>query len=138
MVKGHCKNEGVYDVNISLVQLIDEGEKDSVMFTTEALGKLEVSGELTGYLLKEAICCLYNSKQPPGSMELTTGDFRLRNPMNDFGGVVNDLDILDDLHLYDDKDFYLQIHQPDKFLAYKGTEDTEGKRLIVLVREWNP
>lgn len=118
VVKGHCKNEGVYDVNISLVQLVDEGEKDNVLFTTEVLGKLEVSGEITGYLLKEAVCSLYNSKQAPGTKELTVADFKLRNPMNDFGAIVNDFDILEDLHLYDDKDFYVQIDQPDKFVAY--------------------
>jgi Fe2+ transport system protein FeoA len=63
IIKGHAKNEGVYEVKISVVKIVDDAEKDNLIFTTEPIGKLEVSGELTGYLLKEAACALYNSKQ---------------------------------------------------------------------------
>lgn len=59
VVRGRAKNEGVYNVNVSLVTLVDKAEKDNILFTTESLGKLEVSGELTGFLLKEAIASLY-------------------------------------------------------------------------------
>lgn len=138
IVKGHAKNEGVFAINISAVKLVDEADKDSVLFTTEPLGKLEVSAELTGYLLKEAVCSLYNSKLPSGAAELTLADFRLRNPQNDFGSVVNDFDILEDLNLFDDKDIYLQINQPEKLIAYQGTEEADSKRLHILVREWDP
>jgi Fe2+ transport system protein FeoA len=138
IVKGHAKNEGVFEVNISKVELIDESDKDSILFATEPVGKLEVSAELTGYLLKEAVCSLYNSKLPAGAAELTLADFRLRNPQNDFGSVVNDFDILEDLNLFDDKDIYLQINQPEKLVAYKGEDEADGKRLHILVREWDP
>lgn len=138
IVKGHAKNEGVFEVKISTVKLVDEAEKDSILFTTEPLGKLEVSAELTGYLLKEAVCSLYNNKLPTGTSELTIADFRLRNPQNDFGSVVNDFDILEDLNLFDDKEIYLQLNQPEKLLAYSGTDEAESKRLYILIREWDP
>ena len=67
IVKGHTKNEGVFEVRISVVKLVDDADKDSVLFTTEPLGKLEVSAELTGYILKEAVTSLYNSKLPAGT-----------------------------------------------------------------------
>ncbi len=138
IIKGQSKNEGVFDVKISVVKLIDDGEKDSALFTAELLGKLEVSAELTGYVLKEAVCSLYNSKLPVGSTELTLADFRLRNPQNDFGSVVNEFDLLEDLNLFDDKDFYMQINQPEKMVAYTGSNDVAGKLLHILVREWDP
>lgn len=59
---------------------MDNADKDNTIFTIEPIGKLEVSGELTGYLLKEAACCLFNSNLKEGRTELTTDDFKLRNP----------------------------------------------------------
>ena len=137
IVKGHTKNEGIFEVRISVVKLVDDADKDSVLFTTEPLGKLEVSAELTGYILKEAVTSLYNSKLPAGTQELSIADFRLRNPQNDFGSVINDLDVLEDLNLFDDKEFYLHPNQPEKLVAYTGTDEADGKRLNILVREWD-
>jgi len=107
IIKGQAKKEGVYDINVSIVKLVDEGDKDNVLFTQEPLGKLEVSGELTGFLLREAICCMYNGKH---NKEISSDQFRVRCPQNDFGAVVNDLDILDDLNMFDDKDFFMHFN----------------------------
>jgi hypothetical protein len=86
------------------VQLLDESDKDNVLFSSEPLGKLEVSGELTGFLLKEAIAALYferTGKEAP--------EFRVRCPQNDFGAVVSELDLLEDLNMFDDKEFFMQV-----------------------------
>lgn len=47
------------------------------------------------------------------------------------------MDVLEDLNLFDDKEFYLHPNQPDKLVAYTGTDEVDGKRLNILVREWD-
>ena len=47
------------------------------------------------------------------------------------------MDVLEDLNLFDDKEFYLHPNQPDKLVAYTGTDEADGKRLNILVREWD-
>jgi hypothetical protein len=51
----------VYEIKLTLVQLVDSSEKDSIIFTADPLGKLEISGELTGFLLKQAVCSMFNA-----------------------------------------------------------------------------
>lgn len=74
------KNEGVYEIKLSLVQLVDCAENDSTIFSSDPLGKLEISGELTGFLLKQAVCSMYNANLKQDQPELTLEGFNLRNP----------------------------------------------------------
>ena len=55
--------------------------------------------------------------------------------MNDIGTVIKDGDLLENLYLYDGKEIYLHVDQPEKFTEWNGEEN--GGFFNVLVREWN-
>ena len=44
---------------------------------------------------------------------------------------------MDDLNLYDDKEFYIHPNQPDMFIPYTSEIEANKKSLNILVREWN-
>jgi hypothetical protein len=65
-------------------------------------------------------------------------DIRLRNPkLEDLGEVVNDCDILENFHLYDEKEFYLQIIDKNRDFSFINSQHPENC-YHVLLREWNP
>ena len=45
-------------------------------------------------------------------------DFRLRAPQNDFGEVISDNMVVENLYLFDDKEFYVHVNQPEKLVLY--------------------
>jgi len=78
--------------------------------------------------------------QDDESKHIGIADFRLRAPAHDFGLVIGDNTIVEDLFLFDEKEFYLHVNQPDKFVAYTNDmEDPTGfKSIYLLTREWDP
>ena len=42
----------------------------------------------------------------------------MRNPNYDFGNIIKDNDELDSLMLFDGKELYMHINQPDNFLEH--------------------
>ena len=44
---------------------------------------------------------------------------------------------MEDLNLYDDKEFFLQPVQSDKYIPYSPAIDNPKKAINVLIREWN-
>jgi len=57
--------------------------------------------------LKKRICDEFN--QDKGKTPLEEANIRLRNPKleHDIGEVIHDCDILENLHLYDEKEMYV-------------------------------
>ena len=45
--------------------------------------------------------------------------------------------IMEDLNLYDDKEFYIQPLQSDKFIPYEPAIENQKQAFNLLVREWN-
>lgn len=43
----------------------------------------------------------------------------------------------ENLHLFDDKEFYIQMNQPEKLLKYEPPIEDPTKGLSLLIREWN-
>lgn len=43
--------------------------------------------------------------------------------MNDIGTVINNFDFKDSIYLYDGKEIYMHIDQPEKFVAWDGKAD---------------
>ncbi len=43
--------------------------------------------------------------------------------MNDIGTVINNFDFKDSIYLYDGKEIYMYIDQPEKFVAWDGKAD---------------
>lgn len=85
---------------------------------------------------KHKILDQYNQLHPDNI--LTLEDIRLRNPrVDDLGDVIHDCDILENFHLYDDKEFSLQI--VDKKRSFDLLSKTHPENCYhVLLREWNP
>ena len=70
------------------------------------LFKITIEPTLSVIELKQKIIDEYNKANPENM--LTVDDNRLRNPkLDDLGEVINDCDILENLHLYDEKEFYM-------------------------------
>ena len=53
--------------------------------------------------------------------------------MNDIGTVIKDFDFMDSIYLYDGKEIYMHIDQPEKFVAWDGKADEFS---YILVRDW--
>ena len=63
---------------------------------------------------------------------------RVRNPKSDdMGDVIGDLTTLESQFLYDDKDIYLQVVDPEKTFDFT-IPGSSGGYYHVLVREWDP
>ena len=90
--------------------------------------------EDTGAKLKQLSHDFYIKEHPNTCLDFE--DFKLRNPMNDIGTIIQSTDLLENLYLYDGKEIYLHMSQPDKFIAWP--EQCEGGFYNILVREWNP
>jgi len=78
--------------------------------------------------------------QDDESKQIGIDDFCLRAPAHDFGEVISDNTIVEDLFLFDEKEFYLQINQPDKLIAFvhEKEDPTTFKSNYFLTREWDP
>ena len=80
---------------------------------------------------------LYNSLQEDESLQLDIDGFRMRAPRHNFGDIVYDDTVMENLLLFDEKEFYMQINQPDKLVKYEPALDDQSKILHVLTREWD-
>ena len=60
---------------------------------------------------------LYKVLNPESQM--TVEDFRIRNPQNDLGAIVHDIEILENIDMADDKDFYMHLLSDNKFIQYE-------------------
>ena len=45
--------------------------------------------------------------------------FRLRAPQHDFGELIHDTTVMESMYLFDEKEFYLQINQPEKLVRFE-------------------
>lgn len=43
----------------------------------------------------------------------------MRAPQHDFGEIILDSTIMENMYLYDDKEFYLHINQPEKLVSFE-------------------
>lgn len=71
----------------------------------------------------------------------STEDFSLRHPkIDDFGDLLqDDQETLDNFYLFDDKEFYVQIHSDSNdFLTMKPDSEDTNDRFSLLVREFDP
>lgn len=63
----------------------------------------------------------------------------MRAPQHDLGEVIHDVTVLENLHLFDDKDFYIHVNQPDKLVLYDSPALEDPRRgMVFLTREWHP
>lgn len=70
---------------------------------------------------------------------MTLENIRLRNPKLDdysFGDVINDSDILENCHLFDEKEIYVQIMDPERTFTF--TDGKSDNSLHILIRSWDP
>ena len=61
----------------------------------------------------------------------------MRAPQHDLGEVVYDTMQLETLRLYDDKEFYIQLKQPEKLTLYEPALRDASQGLYLLTREWD-
>ena len=48
----------------------------------------------------------------------------MRAPQYDFGELINDNQVAENLYLFDDKEFYMQLNQPEKLTLFEpGMEE---------------
>ena len=114
MVKrGKPRHEGEYQIKFVSVALSDQGP-DSQIFTKVEIGDVFVKVADTGAKLRLLAYEAYQKKFP--EHQFSFEGFRIRNPMNDIGTVIKDTDLLENLYLYDGKEIYFQVDQPDKFV----------------------
>lgn len=106
IIKGKPQHEGQYKISIVLVSLTDDGP-DSQLFTKEPLGDVLVNMEDTGAKLKQLSHDFYIKEHPNTCLDFE--DFKLRNPMNDIGTIIQSTDLLENLYLYDGKEIYLHM-----------------------------
>ena len=59
-------------------------------------------------------------------------------PQHDLGEIVHDTTLLENLYLFDDKEFYLHVNQTDKLVLFDPPIDDPEKSLHLLTREWDP
>ena len=86
--------------------------------------------------LKQRIIKEYNKLNPDN--QLTIEDIRLRNPrLDDIGEVIHDCEILENCHLYDEKEIYVHIMDKARTFDFINTHQPDNC-YHVLMREWNP
>jgi hypothetical protein len=110
--------EGIYTVKIAWVKLVDATAEyaDNRFFYKEELDKIDIKPDETGEELKQKCLTLYNEKNP--EKKISVEDFTLKNPSFDFGQIIKSNDLMSDLNLYDDKEIFIHVNQPDHFLPY--------------------
>ena len=141
VVLGPPSLEGVYKVKLSVASLTDDAtDRGNQLFTVQELGEITLGPQETGSQFKMSALALYNSLYESDERQIGVDDFRIRAPRHDFGEIVHDSVVVENLQLYDEKEFYLHINQTDTLVKYESENSSvEPEKLLhILTREWDP
>ena len=131
--------EGAYQVKLSVATLTDDcTDHGNQLFTVSSLGELMLTSIETGLQLKEKALVLYNAMQDDPTKQIGIEDFRMRAPQHDFGALVHDNQPLSDLQIFDEKEFYIHVNQPEKLTMFEPAITDAKQSLHLLTREWDP
>lgn len=98
VVLGPPSLEGAYNVKLSSVALTDDAtDKGNQIFTVKELGEITLIPEETGLQFKMSALALYNSLQEDGAAQLEIDGFRMRAPRHNFGDIVYDNEMMENL-----------------------------------------
>ncbi len=86
--------------------------------------------------LKLRIAGKYNEQNPEDPLDPDT--IRIRNPKSegDFGELLNDCDILENCHLYDEKELFVSKQNKDRQFDFVNKINPDNSHYI-LFREWD-
>ncbi|CDW83714.1 ubiquitin carboxyl-terminal hydrolase family protein [Stylonychia lemnae] len=134
--KGKPHQDGLFELSILDIQLLDDAPTDDTIFVKNPLFKLSIEPDATVLELKQRVIQKYNEQFPDSPITLES--FRLRNPkIDDLGDVMQNDEHLESFYLYDDKEIFLQKIVPERnFSCFNELMPTNVYHL--LVREWNP
>lgn len=136
IVVGKAHQDGVFELQISAVKLLETSEQDDILFSKSPLFKLVIDPTISVIELKSRILKEYNNTNPDN--QLAVEDIRLRNPkLDDLGEVIHDCEILENYHLFDEKEIHMQILDKNRSFDFINVNQPDNCYHILL-REWNP
>ena len=149
--RGRPHQDGVYEVNIHQVSIIGhksptsdlsrvntEAIEDSTIFEKQFLFKVQIAPDAPALEFKHKILEKYNEHLISLGKDPVSEDMiRIRNPKSDdLGDVINDSSSLDTQFLYDEKEIYLQVADPDMTYSFVSQLNPSNCYHIVI-REFN-
>lgn len=121
-----------------LARVNTEAIEDSTIFEKQFLFKVQIAPDAPALEFKYKILEKYNEHLISLGKDPVSEDMiRIRNPKSDdLGDVINDSSSLDTQFLYDEKEIYLQVADPDMTYSFVSQLNPSNCYHIVI-REFN-